>query len=292
MKGVLAIVPKTLRAFYDGQMTHHAAALTYYGLMSLFPAALIALSLLGLIGEYPRTYNAIMGYLRDVAPASVVAPLDSSLRQAFQSEGTAITALAVSVITALYGTTGVLEAMRRAMNVAFGVRAGRGFVRRKAIDVGSSIVLTVLVLSSLVFVFVGGSFADDMFEQIGLGGAGAKVWSLVRWPAAMGAAMLGFAYVYYVTPDREHRSFRWITPGAVLGVLLWLGASYGFSSYLSRFPDVGALYGAFTGAVLLVAWLWLSNCALLFGAVLNAEIDRQVGPRRRRARREPVGRAG
>jgi membrane protein len=273
VRRVLRIVPRTLVAFYDGQMTHHAAALTYYGLMSLFPAGLLALSLLGLIGEYPRTYNAIVGYLREVAPPSVVAPLDSSLRQALQSEGTAITALAVSVVTALYGTTGVLEAMRRAMNVALGIRSRRSFFRRKAIDIGSSIVLTVLVLSSLIFVFVGGSFATDMLAYIGLGEWGGKVWGFVRWPAAVAAAMAGFAYVYYVTPDRTERSFRWITPGAVLGVGLWFGASYGFSEYLSRFPDVGALFGAFASAILLVAWLWLSNCALLFGAVLNAQIE-------------------
>ena len=118
-----------------------------------------------------------------------------------------------------------------------------------------------------------------MLAYIGLGEWGGKIWSLVRWPAAVAAATAGFAYVYYVTPDRRERSFRWITPGAVLGVALWFGASYGFAEYLSRFPDVGALFGAFTSAILLVVWLWLSNCALLFGAVLNAQIELGRGER-------------
>jgi membrane protein len=112
-------------------MTHHAAALTYYALMSLFPAVLLALSLLGLLGQYPETYNAIIGYLREVAPASVVDPLDSSLRSALQSKGTAATALAISVVVALYGTTGAPEAARRALNVVFEVDGGRSFLRRK-----------------------------------------------------------------------------------------------------------------------------------------------------------------
>jgi membrane protein len=138
-------------------MTHHAAALTYYALMSLFPAVLLALSLLGLLGQYPETYNAIIGYLREVAPASVVDPVDRSLRGALQSKGTAATALAISVAVALYGTTGALEAARRALNVVFEVDGGRSFLRRKTIDVASTFVLMALVLASLFMAFVGGA---------------------------------------------------------------------------------------------------------------------------------------
>jgi membrane protein len=262
-------------SFYDDQMTHHAAALTYYALMSLFPAALLAISLLGLIGQYPATYDAIMGYLRRVAPSELLVPLDSSLRSALQAKGTAAAALGISIVVALYGTTGVLEATRRALNVVFEVHRGRSFLRRKAIDIASSLVLMVLVLATLVMVFVGGRFAEDLAGFIGLGSTAAHVWSLVRWPAAVLAAMAAFSYLYYVTPDVEHRSFRWITPGAVTGVLLWLATSWGFSVYLGKVSNVAALYGAFTGAIVLVGWLWLTNVALLFGAELNAEIERE-----------------
>ena len=268
------MVKRTLVAFYDDQMTHHAAALTYYALMSLFPTLLLGLSLLGLLGQYPETYDAIMGYARDVAPASVVTPLDSSLRQALQNKGTAATAVVISVGIAFYGTTGVLEAARRALNVVFEIENGRSFFRRKLIDVASTIVLVLLVLVTGILVFVGGGFADDLLGFIGLGSTGAEVWSLVRWPAALLVAMLVFSFVYFITPDVKQRSWRWMTPGAAVGVLLWLIASWGFSVYVTKVADVGAIYGTFAGAILLLAWIWLGNVALLFGAELNAEIER------------------
>jgi membrane protein len=275
MDRVGTIVKRTLVSFYDDQITHHAAALTYYSLMSLFPAALLALSLLGLLGQYPETYNAIIDYLEDVAPASVVDPLDRSLRTALQNKGTATTTLVISVLVAFYGATGVLEAARRAMNVVFEAKDGRSFLRRKAVDVVSSVILMTLVLASLVMVFVGGRFAEDMFDYVGLGSTAVEVWGMVRWPGAFLAATLAFAYIYYVTPDVEHRSFRWITPGAIVGVLTWLLVSFGLSTYVSSIGDVGALYGTFTAAIVLVGWLWLTNVALLFGAELNAEIERE-----------------
>ena len=275
MRSAFAVVRRTLVSFYDDQMTHHAAALTYYALMSLFPALLLALSLLGLLGQYPETFDAIMGYLRDVAPASVVSPLERSLRGAFQNKGTAATPFAIGIVVALYGTTGCLEAARRALNVVFEIDSGRGFVRRKAVDIASTFVLMALAILSVILIFVGGRFADDLLGFAGLGPTAVQIWSIARWPTAVLVVMLAFAFVYYVTPDVQQRSFRWVTPGAVVAVALWLLASLGFSTYISRVADVGAIYGAFTGAIVLVAWMWLTNVALLFGAELNAEIERQ-----------------
>jgi membrane protein len=275
LRAAPAILARTVRAFYDDQMTHHAAALTYYALMSLFPALLLAISILGLAGQYPETYDAILGYLRDVVPPSALVPLDTSLRAALQQKGTAATTLAISVVVTLYGTTGALEAARRALNVVFEADGGRRFVARKAIDVVSTVVLMALVLVSLVLVFVGGQFAEDLLGFLGLGETVVRIWDLARWPGAVVVAMLAFSFIYYVTPDVRQRSFRWVTPGAVAGVMLWLLASAGFSIYVSQVADVGALYGAFAGAIVLVAWLWLTNVALLFGAELNAEIERE-----------------
>ena len=275
MKHAGAIAKRTVVSFYNDQMTQHAAALTYYALMSLFPAALLALSLLGLFGQYPATYDAIIGYLRDVVPSSALVPLDRSLRNALRSQETAVTALVISVLFALYGTTGALEAARRALNVVLEADGGRSFLRRKAIDVASTFMLMSLVLISLVLVFVGGSFAQDMLGFIGIGPQAARTWNVVRWPGALAVAMLIFGYIYYVTPDVKQRSFRSVLPGAAVGVLLWLAASFGFSEYISEVSNVGAIYGAFTGAILLVAWLWLTHVALLFGAELNAEIERE-----------------
>ena len=276
MRATFAVIKRTLVSFYDDQMTHHAAALTYYGLMSLFPTLLLALSLLGLLGQYPETYDAIIGYLRDVAPESVVTPLDRSLEGALRSKGTAATTLVIGVVLAFYGTTGVLEAARRALNVVYEIEGGgRSFLRRKAIDIASTIVLLALLLPTAVLLFVGGQFADDLLGFIGLGSTAAQIWSIARWPAAVLVAMLVFAFVYFVTPDVQQRAFRWITPGAVVGVLLWLLASIALSEYLSSVADVGAIYGTFAGAIVLVVWMWLTNCALLFGAELNAEIERE-----------------
>ena len=275
MRRAAAVVWRSMKAFYDDQMTHHAAALTYYGLMSLFPAVLLGLSLLGLLGQYPQTYDAIIGYLRDVAPDSTVAALDATLRSAFRSKGLAATTLAIGAIIALYGATGVLEASRRAMNVSFEVQGGRGFLQRKKTDLISSLVLGSLVLLTLILVFVGGDFAADLLGFIGLGSTAADVWAIARWPAAGLAAMLAFSWIYYVTPDVRHRGFRSVTPGAAAGVLLWLLASAGFSVYVSNLGNLNATYGSFATAIVLVFWLWLTNIALLFGAELNAEIERE-----------------
>lgn len=276
MRRVLSVVKRTLISFYDDQITHHAAALTYYSLMSLFPALLLGLSLLGLIGQYPETYNAIINYLRDVAPPTVVNAVDDALRNALQSKGTAVTGLVISVLVAFYGMTGVLEAARRALNVVFEAESGRSFLRRKGVDIALILVLIVLILASFVMLFVGGSFAHDMFGFIGLGDTVANIWNVARWPLAFAVTVLIFSLVYYVTPDVKQRGFKWVTPGAFAGVLIWLAASVGFSMYISNVANVGAIYGTFAGAIILVAWIWLTNVALLFGAELDAEIERQI----------------
>ena len=269
------ILKRAALKFYDDQMTQHAGALTYYSLMSLFPALLLGLSLLGLLGEYPRTYNSIIDYLQGVVPEPVLTTVDESLRQALERKGTAATALIVSIAVALYGTTGALESARRALNVVFEVEHGRGFLRRKVIDVGSTVVLMALALITLTLMFVGGRLARRIFDLLDVGATAVTIWNTARWPLAVLMAMLIFALVYYVTPDVRHRGFRWITPGAVVGVALWISVSAAFGRYVSDFADVSAVYGAFAGAIVLVAWLWLSGVALFFGAELNAEIERE-----------------
>ena len=138
-------------------------------------------------------------------------------------------------------------------------KLAKGIVRREVVET----------------ITLGAAFADDLLGFIGLGPTAANVWSIARWPAALLVAMLVFSFIYFITPDVKQRSWRWMTPGAVTGVLLWLLASWGFSTYLAKVADVGAIYGTFAGAIVLVAWIWLTNVALLFGAELNAEIERQ-----------------
>jgi membrane protein len=281
MKRVWAVLKRTAVSFYDDQMTQHAAALTYYGLMSLFPALLLGISLLGLLGQYPQTYDAVISYLRDVVPQATLTAIDHSLRSAISHKGSATTGLVIGVVTALYGTTGVLEAARRALNVVFRVQNGRSFLHRKARDIASSFVLIGLVVITLVLVFVGGKLADHVF-----GHNGAHAWNIGRWPLALVVAMLAFAYVYYVTPDLPERHFRVVTPGAVVAVIVWIAISWGFSQYLSHYSELNAIYGTFAGAIILVAWVWLTNIALLFGAELNAAIERELGGNRLGAAQE------
>jgi membrane protein len=264
-----SVTKRVVVSFYDDQATHHAAALTYYALMSLFPTLLLGVSLLGLLGEYPGTYDSIVSYLRDVVPHTTLAPIDDAVRAALRSKGTAALGLMISLVTALYGTTGYLEAARRALNVVFEANGGRSFLRRKLTDVASTLVLLALVLSTLVLMFVGGGVARDV-----AGPSAASVWGLLRWPGAVASAMLVFSFMYYVTPDVKQRAFRWITPGAAAGVAVWLGASVGFSEYLRHFGSLNVTYGSFAAAIFLLFWLWLTNVALLFGAEVNAEIER------------------
>jgi membrane protein len=263
------IAKRSVLAFYEDQGTHHAAALTYYALMSLFPTVLLAVSLLGVLGEYPDTYNAIVDHLRGVVPATTLAPLDTAVRAALRSKGTAVIGLVVATATAFYGATGYLEAARRALNVVFEARCGRSFLRRKLTDIVSTVVLLALVLTTLLLMFAGGGIADEA-----LGGEAASVWRVVRWPGAFFSALLVFSSIYYVTPDVRQRAFRWITPGALAGVALWLAASAAFSTYLANFKSFNVTYGSFAAAIILLVWLWLTNVALIFGGEVNAEIER------------------
>jgi membrane protein len=257
-------------SFYDDQMTQHASALTYYGLMSLFPALLLGVSLLGLLGQYPETYNSVVSYLRDVVPPDTLNAIDHSLKRAIVHKSNATAGLVIGVVIALYGTTGVLESARRALNVVFGVPSTRGFFHRKARDVISSFVLMGLVLITLISVFVGGTLAEHVF-----GHAGAHAWNIVRWPLAVVIAMIAFAYIYYVTPDLPDRRFTVMTPGAAVAVLVWIMISFAFSQYLSHYSEVNAIYGTFAGAIILVGWVWLTMASLLFGAELNAALSRE-----------------
>jgi membrane protein len=256
-------------SFYDDQATHHAAALTYYALMSLFPMLLLAVSLLGVLGGYPSTYNAIVGHLHGVVPAVTLAPLKAAVKAALKSRGTAAAALVLAMVTALYGGTGYLEAARRALNVVFEAPRGRSFVRRKLTDVASLFVLLALVLTTLVLMFAGGGIAHKV-----LGPEAASVWRIARWPGAFASALLVFSFIYYVTPDVRQRAFRWILPGALAGIAVWLAASAAFSEYLANFKSFNVTYGSFAAAIILLVWLWLTNLALLLGAEINAEIER------------------
>jgi membrane protein len=259
-------------------MTDSAAALTYYSLMSLFPALLVAVAVLGLFGQ-ASLISETADYLKTAgAPEDTVNAVTSALESAQRQKGTALTALVLGLALALNSASGAFGAAGRALNRVWRVDEGRGFVRRKAASVLWTLVVLLLVLITFVLIFLGGGLASDVLGWLGLGETAADVWRIVRWPAALASAMLVYAVVYYAAPNVEVRSFRYITPGAVFGVVTWIVASALFFVYVSNFSSYSATYGAFAAAVILLVWLWLTNVVLLFGAELNAAIDVRRSP--------------
>lgn len=268
----LADFKQAFGRFRRDNITDNAAALTYYSLLSLFPALLFCAALLGVFGQQ-GLINDAADYLQDAgAPADTVNAVTGALEAAQEQRGTAIVALIIGLGTALNGASGAFGAAGRALNKIFRVEEGRGFVKHKALDLMWTLFVMALVLVTFVLIFLGGGLATDLFNTIGLGETAAIVWKIVRWPAALAVAMLIYAIVYYASPNVEVRKFRWISPGAVTGVILWIIASALFFVYVSNFSSYSATYGAFAGAVILLVWLWVTNLALLFGAELNAVV--------------------
>jgi membrane protein len=274
----LADFKRAFTRFRKDLVTDYAAALTYYSLLSLFPALLLAAALLGVFGQQGLITHAA-SYLKDAgAPPSTVDAVISALRSAQAHRGTAVVALVIGLVSSLWGASGAFGAAGRALNRIFRVQEGRGFVRHKLNDLLWTLIVAALVLITLVLVFLGGGLAADVLGKIGLGSGAATAWRIVRWPAALVVTMTIYAIVYYAAPNVDVRKFRWITPGAVVGVVLWILASAVFFLYVSNFSSYSATYGAFAGAVILLVWLWLTNIALLFGAELNAVVDLRRSP--------------
>ena len=266
------------KRFQDDQITDNAAALTYYSLLSLFPALLFAVAALGVFGQQGLIDDAAE-YLTDAgAPESTVKSVTSALESAQGQRGTAVGAFVIGLVISLNGASGAFAAAGRALNKIWRVEEGRGFVHRKAHDVGWTLVVLVMALITFVLLFLGGGLADDIFDAIGLGSEFGTVWSIARWPLALLGVMTIYAILYYAAPNVDVPRFRWLTPGAVFGVLVTIVASAAFFFYLSNFSSYSGTYGAFAGAVILLIWLWLANVVLLFGAELNAAIDVRRSP--------------
>jgi membrane protein len=264
--------------FQKDQMSDRAAALTYYSLLSLFPALLFGVAALGYFGRSALISDAADYLLQAGAPRQTVDAVTKALESAQSQRGTAFTALILALGTSLYGASGAFGAVGRALNVVWRVEEGRNFIRKKLYDIAWTATLLVLVTITFVLIFVGGDVAHDLLGTIGLGGVAADVWLIARWPAALVFAMLVYAIVYYAAPNVEVPRFQFITPGAAIGVVAWILASGGFFFYVSHFSSYSATYGAFAAVVILLVWLWLTNMVLLLGAELNAVIDLRRSP--------------
>ena len=265
------------KSFLAHHMTDRAATLTYYAMMSLFPALLLGVTLLGLVGQQGLVTDATNYLLDHGVDPSTANVVRRALQNLVNTSGGALgVTLVISIALALNGASGAFGASGRALNVVYGAEERRGMVRRKLIDVAATLAVIVLFTVVLAAVFLGGEIAHDLFGKIGLGSTAASIWSYARWPVALVAATVAYGVVYGMAPDIEPRKVRWLTPGAVVGVVLWIALSLGFSIYIRNFSSYGAAYGAFGAAIVLLLWLYLSANAFLLGAELNAELERSV----------------
>ena len=277
---MLKTVKRAFAHFQADGMTDSAAAMTYFVMMSLFPALLVCVALLGLLGDKSLVADAVRYASDNGAPSEVTDALDASLSATVENTGGAVsTALVFGVLVAIYGASGAFGGAGRALNTVYGASESRGFLKHKLADIAWTLVAMTLAIVSLVCVFLGTRLARDLFGTIGLGDTAADVWGYARWLVAIGAVMIMYAITYSFAPDIKPRRLRWITPGTITGVAIWLVASAGFFFYVSNFGKYGATYGAFAGAVILLLWLYLSSIAFLFGAELNAERERERRPR-------------
>jgi membrane protein len=279
---VVGTAVAAFKRYREQQMTDRAAALTYFAMMSLFPALLVGVSLLGLFGQEGLVEDASDYLLKHGADETTADVVRKTLQNMISASSGALGAtLVVSIALALNGASGAFGAAGRALDVVFGVAEGRGFVRRKLTDLAAALAVIVLFAVVIVAIFLGGQIADDLFGKIGLGETAATVWSYARWPVALVAATLAYGLVYRLAPDVRPPTVRWISVGAIVGIALWLLLSFAFSIYLRHFATYGAAYGAFGAAIVLLLWLYLSANAFLFGAAVNAERQRARAARGR-----------
>ena len=270
-----AAAKRAFGQFRRHEMTDVAAALTYYAMLSLFPAIVLATSLFSLIGDESTVSDAVDYFARQGADPSTQDAIRKVMDKIVSASGGAVSfALVLSILLALNGASGAFGAAGRALNRVYGVDDDRGFVDKKVTDVAVTLSIVVLLLVVMAALFLGGGFAEDLLGSIGLGSTASTVWAIVRWPLALGGMLVAYALIYSYAPDIEPRRLRWITPGATTGVAIWIVASIGFGIYIKNFATYGAAYGAAGAVIVLMLWLWLSSCAFLFGAELNAELER------------------
>jgi len=264
---------QAFKEFQADEMIDRAAALTYYMMMSLFPALLVGISLLGVLGDRSVVTKTVDYASDNGAPAEVTDALDALLTKTVEAGGAVSIALIFGVAVALYGASGAFGAAGRALNYVYGVEDTRGFVMHKLADIGFTLLAIVLAIIALVSVFLGGGLANDLFGTIGLGDTAASIWRVARWAVAIGAILMLYSLVFAFAPDIDARRRRILSPGGLVGVAIWIVASAAFFFYVSNFGKYGATYGAFAGAVILLLWLYISSIALLFGAELNSVVD-------------------
>jgi membrane protein len=261
-----------VREFQEDNVTDWAAALTYYGIFSIFPALLALVSILGLIGH--SATQPLINNADSIAPGAAKQIFTSAVQNLQRSQGAAGVLFVVGLAGAIWSASGYVAAFMRASNAIYDVGEGRPLSKTVPVRLGVTIATVVLLAITAVGVVVTGPLARQVGNVIGLGGTAVTVWDIAKWPVLILIVSLMFSLLYWASPNVRHPKFRWVTPGGVLAVLLWLVASAAFALYVANFAHYNKTYGSLGGVIVFLMWLWLSNVVILLGAEFNAELAR------------------
>lgn len=267
------ITGKTFREFLADQCTDLAAALTYYAVLAIAPGLLALVSILGVVGNSEQIVEDLMGVLEEFIPADAVSTVQPIVEQVTSSSAAGI-ALVTGLVVALWSASGYVNAFGRAMNRIYEIDEGRPIWKLRPVMLLITLVTLVLVALIGIMLVASGPVASAIGSFIGLSDQALTVWNIAKWPVVVLLVVLVIAILYYGTPNVRQPKFRWLSVGAFVAILVWALASVGFGFYVSRFASYDATYGALAGVIVFLLWLWITNLALLFGAELDAEIER------------------
>ncbi|MEU8137115.1 YihY/virulence factor BrkB family protein [Streptodolium elevatio] len=268
-----AVLRRTVTEFKDDELGDRAAALTYYGILSLFPALLVLVSVIGIVGE--AAAREILTNLQQLAPGSARDVLSDAVTQLRSGSGTGSTVAMIGLALAMWSASGYVGAFIRASNVVFDVPEGRPLWKTTPLRLVVTMVLMVLAATSAFIVVLTGGIAEKVGTALGIGDHVMTVWSVVKWPILVVIVMAMIAILYWATPNAKGRGFRWVTPGSVLALAIWMLASGGFAVYVANFASYNKTYGTLAGVIIFLTWLWITNLAILLGLELDAELVRE-----------------
>jgi membrane protein len=267
------VLRKTAREFTADQCTDLAAALTYYAVLSLFPAMVVVVSLLGVFGQGKRTTDAVLGIVDDVLPASAVDSLRPTIAQLVENPSAGL-ALVLGILGALWSASGYIGAFGRAMNRMYEIEEGRPIWKLRPLQLVLTLAGLVMAAAVAFMLAVSGPVAKSLGNLIGAGDLAVTLWTILRWPVMLIFVVGGVAILYYASPNIRQPRFRWISVGAALAIVVWILASALFGLYVANFSSYNKTYGTLAGVIVFLLWLWITNLALLFGAELDAELER------------------
>jgi membrane protein len=268
----LATGKRTLKEFTRDNLTDRAAALTYYSVLSLFPGLIVITSLLGFLDA--GATKTLIDNVGSIIPGTAHTILVNATQQLQQSHTLAGPLAVVGLLGALWSASGYLGAFMRASNAIYDIEEGRPVWKTLPLRVGLTLAVVVVLAVCAVGVVVTGSLAQKVGQMLGIGSTGVLVWDIVKWPVILVLVSLVFAVLFWAAPNVRQPRFRWLSPGGLVAVLVWLVASVGFGFYVAHFSSYNKTYGSLGGVIIFLVWLWISNIAVLFGAELNAELAR------------------